>query len=700
MTGLNETFNQYVDKSRAWLRSSPGRDAFAEERDHNHDGQLTAGEVQKAFDNNHDGVLDTTERETLLRKASAAGLDRSEIQVLAASASSPPHLSLFNKNKAGQWEDTAALRQLARTPQQVLPFNDQALPSRDLKAVAVARAGLFRVQEQVGNSCGTTSLSMILKYFQGHTLENSVPTIDRYIRAQGKFEYVLPGGQIGAAAIDGYTAPRDIVTYANQHGLRAGLKNQASHAELRKLLDSGVPCLCLTDWNFAQNGSQPQGAAPDARSLHWVNVIGYQTRKNPESGKPETVYTIANPHGLIQQVSEAEFDQVWNGSGPGLELKIPGGQRIQTGMQRLFVAMVPRDEQATVTAPDGSTLKAGEITIPSGSDGFRGRLAQVGSDLLKKAGAFQDDLSRKGAQLSSEIMRGWEHNGIAGVLSNLWAGDSAELERLRRYGQQAHLEERAVLINRLLEQAVNRSATQQLIYDLLSDTPQTQFPALIAQIDGRQLAERLSHDQQAGAILARIARSEVKNGKTGPKFDAFALQLAQAHRGAALEAFLSHHMTREGQLMHRVPAAVVAQMVQQLLNGVTWAQEETALYHLLQATSWPQFEQVVNRLNMGSVAADLENTRELGALTAWTVELGLRTGQWSSLSEILNQLESTLEYTRADDVLGVALNQKALNGRLQEIPDYIRARLINLLDDVSRLRSAEAMTALAALRAR
>lgn len=80
---------------------------------------------------------------------------------------------------------------------------------------------------------------------------------------------------------------------------------------------------------------------------------------------------MANPHGLIQRVNESDFDKVWAGSGPGLEQQIPGNQRINTGMQRLFVAMVPRDEEAEVAAPDGSVRKAGSISIPTGSDGIR-----------------------------------------------------------------------------------------------------------------------------------------------------------------------------------------------------------------------------------------------------------------------------------------------------------------------------------------
>lgn len=690
------------DKALAWTRNQESQNSFLEECDTNHDGQLSVGELKQRFDGNQDGYLDTQELKQLALKARSADFDTTTIQSLGASlATVQTEVLLFSREADGHWRPDTALKQRQQYPASILPFSEEVLASRDMQQLAQARRGLFRVQEQVGNSCGTTALSMVMKYFQGHTLENSVPTIDRYIRARGTLDFALPTGQIKSVAIDGYTAPRDIVNYANQRGLRAGLKNQASLAELRAFLDQGVPCLCLTDWNFGENGSEPRQAAPDAQSLHWVSVIGYETRQRPGGSQSERVYLVANPHGWVrwvQRVAEADFDKVWSGSGPGLEQLITGQQRINTGMRRLLIAMVPRDEQAEIIAPDGSVRKAGTIQIPQGHDGLRGQLAQVGSRLLQQAGNLQEDLVKKGGQALSELQTGWKQDGIWGALKNLWAGDTSQVAAIRQRARSASVEQRAQIVSQLLNAGINRRPVQQLIYDILKDTSWEQFPALISQLDMNRLATRLEDDTQAGEVLAWIARSEVKQGKTGPKFDAFALCLAQQHREAALETFLNSHYTRTGQLLHKVPAAAVRLMIEKLMDGVTDSAEETAIYHLLQGTSWEQFDQVLSRLNMGAVAAEMEDSQELGHLTAWVVELGLRTGHWSSLSEILTRLETALEYTRADDVLATALQAQALQGQLGRIPAHLRQRMIDLLNDVTRLRSAAALQALAALK--
>ncbi len=706
MFDFGNQLNSYLNQAKGMLRNAEnllnnteGQASFLEELDANGDGQLTAKELKQSFDGNRDGYLDAKELHHLALKAGASGLDSSTVKAMgAALATAQTELPLFNKTAEGQWNAAETLTEMKQNRVNVLPYSDSPLASRELQSVANARKGLFRVQAQEGNSCGTTSLSMLLKYFQGHTLENSVTTIDKYIRAQGKMEFMLPNGQVKTVGIDGYTAPRDIVKYANQQGMRAGLQNNSTITALKRMLDKGVPCLCLTDWNFGENGSRPSKAAPDAQSLHWVNVIGYENQKNPKTQKNELVFLVANPHGLIQRVNEKDFDKVWAGSGPGLELQIPGNQRINTGMTRLFVAMVPRDEAAEVVAPDGSVRKAGDISIPTGSDGIRGKLAQIGSEVMQKAGEIQDNLAKSGAQIKNEVQAGWEKDGVWGALKNFWGGDNSQAAAIRERAKTANPQQKAQIVNELLNASINRSHIQQLVYEILKDASWTEFPAMIQAIDMRKLATRLENDQQAGQVLAWVAKVEVKEGKTGPKFDAFAVCLAQNHREGAIEAFLNSHYTREGQLLHKVPAAAVRLMVEKLLEGITDGAEETAIYHLLQGTSWEQFEQVLSRLNMATVASELENTQELGSLTAWVAELGLRTQHWSGLAEILTQLESTTEYGRADDVLGTALTAAAVKGRLAEIPAHLRKRMIDLMDDRTRWRSEAALQALAALK--
>lgn len=744
---LDSTANK---ASRLWdetsnlMANDEAVQSFIEDLDSNQDGKVTAAELKAKMDENKDGYLDSAELEKLAIKAGAADLDQTTIKALAQSANAGGQVVLFAEEQEAAepqakpttasttqpsqgtsalateldaeaepgvaevaepptepapkpvWKASQQLRQVKDSYRTLLPLSESVLPSREPDRLTGIRPGLFRIQEQEGNSCGTTSLSMLMKYFQGHTLENTVTTIDKYIRANGTFSFALPTGKINDVAIDGYTAPRDIVNYARERGLRAGMENNSSISQLKAYLDKGVPVMVLTDWNFdGSNGKYPTKARPDGESLHYVNVVGYEYLKAEGSNKAELHLVIANPHGKLQYVPEKEFDKLWS----NLELKV-GDKTVQTGFNQLMIAMLPRDEDAVIVAPDGSSRKAGDISIPTGSDGIKGWLAQKGSAVLQKAAGIQDDLAKRGVQLGDEISSGYQQDGVLGALRNLWQGDDREIGKLHKMAKEGSVSTRVAILNQLLDKGINRDNIQQLIYDILRETAWGKdFNSLIDAIDTRKLAERLSSDAKAGQVMAWIAKSEVgRKGATGPKFEAFASYMSENHRDGALKHFLDNDYTQKEKLLQKAPAALVRNMIEKLLSGITDSGEETAIYELFRATGWQQFEQVMSRLNMGSVAAELENTSQLGNLTAWVIDSGTRGGQWGNLSEILSHLESLSQYGRADDVLGIALTQSAVKDKLAQIPEHLRKRMIDLLDDVSRWRSDDAVAALKALK--
>lgn len=696
MRTLNENASRLWNSTLKFFGNEKSQQSFIENLDQDKDGKVTVAELKHLVDTNVDGFIDASEIELLGIKAAASDYEVETVRALVgALATAQPELILFEKDSETElWADSQDMQKQKDRYTTTISYSSKVLASRDLDSLAEARQGVLCVQEQEGNSCGTTSLSMLLKYYQGHNVENSVPIIDGYIRANGTLEVALPTG-VKEIEIDGYTAPRDIVSYANKHGMRAGLKNNAGTADLKNFLNKGVPCLCLTDWNFDKSwGTNPTGGNPDGQSLHWVNVIGYEY-----NDANELQFIIANPHGKIQKVSEIDFNKVWTGSGPGLELEAGKLGKINTGIQNLFVTMVPKDDEAKIVAPDGQVSKAGAIAVPTGNDGIRGSLAKVGSDVIQWASEFQDDLANKGGQLISEGKAGYEKEGVLGVLKNLWAGDTSEIERLKKMAMAMPIGGRAGIVNELLNKGINRESSQQLVYDILKDTSWSEMDELFSHIDTRQLAMRLKSDGKAGNVLAWIARTEVdKTGQTGAKFEAFSTYLAEDHRDQAIETFIENKYTKEHDLLKKVPAATIRGMVQKLMNGVTDSAEESTIYHLFKACSWNQFDKVMSRMNMQTVASELENTSELANLTAWVIESAAETGHWHSLSEIVTHLESYDEYTRADDVLGSALNRATLKGKLHKIPAHIRRRMINQMDDITRLRSDDTVAALKALR--
>lgn len=670
--------------------------AFLEAADADQDGQLTATELLALVDGNKDGYLSDDELKALAIKARAGDFDRTTIKALGQLASARSAVALFSRNEEGLFVASEALEAAKDNFQTVIPHNPRTVyPSRDLNRVRAIDAGVLAIQEQEGNSCGTTALSMLMGYYQGHTLENAVPTIDNYIRANSQ-ETSAFAQMTRLIELDGFTAPRDIVNYANDRGFRAGMQNDASIGQIKSYLDQGVPVMVLTDWNFNSGGERPRGANPDGASLHWVNVIGYEYAPHPDTQAPELQLVIANPHGRVQRVNENDFLDVWS----NLKLSVSESREVDTGMNRLLVAMVPQDETREIVAPDGQVRKAGDISIPRGTDGLGGWAAQKASELMQAGSRLQENLANRNEQLITEGLNGYARDGLKGLLSNLWSGDTAAIGRLRERAKSGNTDTKAEILNELLNKGINRSQIQQLVYDILRDVPfGRDFDTLLARVDTGKLAQRLENDSQAGKVLAWIAKSEADaSGRTGPKFDAFARVLSKAHRHAALDHFLSSEHTQKHQLLHKVPAATVRTLVQDLMSGWTDGAEQKTIYELMRQTSPAQFTQLMSRLDMGQVAAELDDTRQLGHLTARVIDSAIQNGNWSHLNEVLRELSSLSNYSRADDVLGYALTDSRVKDKTARIPVAYRQRMIDLLDDITRWRSDEAVAALRALK--
>jgi hypothetical protein len=181
------------------------------------------------------------------------------------------------------------------------------------------------------HACGTTAEWSIFDYFNPGAPGNDRFSIDQAIRR----------GNAGAS-ID------DLQSYAEDHGYRTAIKDDASLDDIKQMIDEGVPCLCNID---------PDGG--DNWNLHYVDVVGYKT---DDSGNI-TSLEIMNPSGgQIEEMPVDKFMSEWS------DLHIGG---MHQGVNRQMLTMVPDDDRL-IKGTDGIERRASDIDLPS--DGFFGNI--------------------------------------------------------------------------------------------------------------------------------------------------------------------------------------------------------------------------------------------------------------------------------------------------------------------------------------
>jgi hypothetical protein len=228
------------------------------------------------------------------------------------------------------------------------------------------------IQEQTGNACGTTSLSMVLKYFGVPKQASDVKAIDAVIR---------PSSSDGK--IDSFTAPINIALYAQRHGMRATLHNDSTTGDLKAMLAQGVPPMILYDWD-----------APSGKGLHYVVVSGYRE----QDGKKE--FQLHDPSGYAWHIDEQELTRRWS------NIHVAG---VEVPYNRLMIAISP--SQGNVRTPVGTVKKADEIRLPaqntSSAVDFAASLTTwgigVGADAYD-AGRWIAGKAQSGAAL---VAKGW-----------------------------------------------------------------------------------------------------------------------------------------------------------------------------------------------------------------------------------------------------------------------------------------------------
>lgn len=211
-------------------------------------------------------------------------------------------------------------------------------PPRDARAFAPY------LQHQAGtNGCGTTSLAMILSFWQGRPGAIDRPAIDARIRC-------------GPDAL-AFTSPNHLVSYARTQGFRCRGINHGSWDQLLGLLNQGVPVLVLYD---------PPGDGHDML-LHYVVVVGYT---EPPAGDVSHL-TIADPAtGRLTDLSRPDFEARWH------DLRLMG---VSTRLSEVMMVVLP-EANTPVRHRDGTLGMTDEIPLPEGDLGVSGFVAAVVSD--------------------------------------------------------------------------------------------------------------------------------------------------------------------------------------------------------------------------------------------------------------------------------------------------------------------------------
>ncbi|MBI2567388.1 MAG: C39 family peptidase [Candidatus Schekmanbacteria bacterium] len=192
-------------------------------------------------------------------------------------------------------------------------------------------------QTQEGSACGTTSLSMVLKYYGVDSEVSDVGRIDDAIRTTS-----------ANGPLDSFTAPGDIAAYARDHGMQASVQTDASPEDIRAAIDQGTPPMILTDYSDPIDGS----------GLHYVVVNGY-TEMPDGSYK----YVVTNPQtGEEEELTEEELMAKWEDLSYNPKDDLGVDVTLDTGLNCVMITVAPTE--GPIEAPDGAITFAEDLDLP------------------------------------------------------------------------------------------------------------------------------------------------------------------------------------------------------------------------------------------------------------------------------------------------------------------------------------------------
>lgn len=188
------------------------------------------------------------------------------------------------------------------------------------------------------------------------------------------------------------------------------------------------------------------------------------------------------------------------------------------------------------------------------------------------------------------------------LFNNLDSGTTwqSEYDMMRKIADGASTDTKAEMIQALMIQDPTTSQQEDVIWYILNDTSYTggEFLDLINKLDTTQLAREIENDKDAARIAVWISKAYEKAGvqPAGSQLDDFLIELARAHRPAALTHFMEADEIQADSraLFKNISASTIRSMTEKLMDGSTNASEEEAIYKLLKNTSWKQFSELMS----------------------------------------------------------------------------------------------------------
>jgi hypothetical protein len=153
------------------------------------------------------------------------------------------------------------------------------------------------------NSCGTSSLAMIMNYLG---VPVSRQDIDSEVRR-----------------VDQGAMPQPLIDYARANGLEAEGYNHGSWDEIKGYIERGIPVQALI--NVKADGDPSNG--------HFVAVVGFRT--DPKTGEEQIGFRNSADGGKVNWMSRAEFENKWTNHFAGFDkffiAYAPGGTDLPKG---------------------------------------------------------------------------------------------------------------------------------------------------------------------------------------------------------------------------------------------------------------------------------------------------------------------------------------------------------------------------------
>jgi hypothetical protein len=260
--------------------------------------------------------------------------------------------------------------------------------AQEQAAYALFHAQMPLHSQGMENSCGTTSLAMVLAYYG---IPGDFRVIDRSCRLYG-----IGGG--------GATSPEDIASFARRAGLQAHQYTGATFADLETHIRAGRAVTVMIDY-APENGEQGEA--------HYVDVIGFA---RDDQGKP-TGIVIKNPWGDEETIPYDRFMYEWkhvgaSDEGFGANIKLFSSAMVTAHINLLGSSMIVYDRPENPRLPFPSILSVLRSTSTDGMlAGISGASASV--QTVKRGHPISGCLQLVGAGVNTVV------GGVGFLIGNL-----------------------------------------------------------------------------------------------------------------------------------------------------------------------------------------------------------------------------------------------------------------------------------------